>query len=259
MLRKIETPAIFRFVDSILAGRAIELYNFGHLRRDFTFVEDILEGAVRVLAFPPGGGSAQGRGSQAPMRLCNIGNQQPVELLHVVHTIERCLGRSVRIRLMPMQQGDVYETHACVDKLREVTGYCPRVSIDEGKQRFVDWYLNEYLPLGLAEPPLFLLPPPWAYSVHIKRSPRLFSVAGLSRKMWGCRNEEARMTIQRRSASAPADGAECESDGNSTRLIFRATHTGPPDYKESNGLSIRWLCRRGPVPSVYNWDPWLED
>jgi UDP-glucuronate 4-epimerase len=152
--------AIFKFVDSILGGRAIELYNFGHLRRDFTFVEDIVEGIVRVLALPPGGGSAQGRGPQAPMRLCNIGNQRPVELLHVVHTIERCLGRSAEIRLMPMQQGDVYETHACVDKLREVTGYCPRVSIEEGIQKFVDWYLNEYLPLGLAEPPLFLPLPP---------------------------------------------------------------------------------------------------
>jgi nucleoside-diphosphate-sugar epimerase len=91
VLRKIETPAIFRFVDSILAGRAIELYNFGHLRRDFTFVEDIVEGIVSVLALPPRGGSAQGRGSQAPMHLCNMENQQPVELLHVVHTIERCL------------------------------------------------------------------------------------------------------------------------------------------------------------------------
>jgi nucleoside-diphosphate-sugar epimerase len=160
VLRKIETPAIFRFVDSILAGRAIELCNFGHLRRDFTFVEDIVEGIVCVLALPPRGGSAQGRGSQAPMRLCNIGNQQPVELLHVVRTIERCLGRSADIRLMPMQQGDVYETHACVDKLREVTGYCPRFSIEEGIQKFVHWYLSEYVPLGLAGPPLFPLPVP---------------------------------------------------------------------------------------------------
>lgn len=103
VLRRIETQAILKFVDSILAGRAIELYNFGHLRRDFTLVEDMVEGFVGVLALPPRGGLAQESGSQAPMCLCNIGNQQPVELLHVVHTIERCLGRSVQIRLMPTQ------------------------------------------------------------------------------------------------------------------------------------------------------------
>jgi len=67
------------------------------------------------------------------------------------------------------------------------------------------------------------------------------------------------MTIQKRTASAPAYGAECESDGNSTRSIFWATHTGPLDYKESTVPSIRWLCRRGPVPSVYSGDTWLED
>ena len=83
--------AIFKFVDSILGGRAIELYNLGRLQRDFTFVDDIVEGIVRVLPLPPGDSTAEGRGLRAPMRLCNIGNQQPVELLHVVHTIERCL------------------------------------------------------------------------------------------------------------------------------------------------------------------------
>ena len=130
---------------------------------DFSLsTDDIVEGIVRVLPLLPHGGKARGPGSPAPMRLCNIGNQQPVELLHVVRIIERCLGRSAEIRMMPMQQGDVYETYACVDKLREVTGYCPRFSIEEGIQRFVDWYLNEYVPLGLAEPPQFLPPPPIA-------------------------------------------------------------------------------------------------
>jgi UDP-glucuronate 4-epimerase len=152
--------AIFKFVDSILNGRAIELYNFGRLRRDFTFVDDIVEGIIRVLPLPPGEGTEQERRLRAPMRLCNIGNQQPVELLHVVRTIERCLGRPAEVRMMPMQPGDVYETHACVDKLREVTGYCPRFSIEEGIQQFVHWYLNEYVPLGLAGPLLFPLPVP---------------------------------------------------------------------------------------------------
>jgi UDP-glucuronate 4-epimerase len=152
--------AIFKFVEAIMNGRAIELYNFGRLRRDFTYVDDIVEGIVRVMPLIPESGHAEGPGSQAPMRLCNIGNQRPVELLHLIRTIELSLGRSADIRLVPMQPGDVYETHASVDRLREITGYSPRVSIEVGIQRFVDWYLYEYLPLGLADSPLFELPPP---------------------------------------------------------------------------------------------------
>jgi UDP-glucuronate 4-epimerase len=94
------------------------------------------------------------------MRLCNIGNQKPVELLQVVRIIERCLGRCADIRLLPMQAGDVYQTHACVDRLREVSGYTPRFSIEEGIQQFVAWYLGEYLPLGLGEPQRSELPLP---------------------------------------------------------------------------------------------------
>jgi UDP-glucuronate 4-epimerase len=147
--------AIFKFVDAIMGGRVIELYNSGHLQRDFTFVDDVVEGIVRVLPLPPEGGEDEETVSLAPMRLCNIGNQRPVELLHLIRTIERCLGRSADIRLLPMQPGDVYQTQARVDKLRKVTGYSPRFSIEEGIQRFVDWYLCEYLPLGLADTPVF--------------------------------------------------------------------------------------------------------
>ncbi len=147
--------AIFKFVDAVLGGRAIELYNFGRMQRDFTFVDDIVEGIVRLLPLPPECAKSEGTSAEAPMRLCNIGSQQPVELLHLIRTIERCLGRSADIRLMPMQPGDVYETQARVDKLTEVTGYCPSVSIEEGIQSFVDWYLCEYIPLGLSQPPVF--------------------------------------------------------------------------------------------------------
>lgn len=152
--------AIFKFVDAVMAGRAIELYNFGRMQRDFTFVDDVVEGIVRLLPLPPTCAKAGGASEQAAMRLCNIGNQRPVQLLHLIRTIERCLGRSADIRLMPMQPGDVYETQARVDKLTEVTGYCPRFSIEEGIQRFVDWYLCEYLPMGLADPPLYQQPLP---------------------------------------------------------------------------------------------------
>ncbi len=146
--------AIFKFVDAVMAGRAIELYNFGRMQRDFTFVDDVVEGIVRLLPLPPECGKPGGTSALAPMRLCNIGNQQPVQLLHLIRTIERCLGRSADIRLMPMQPGDVYETQARVDRLTEVTGYCPRFSIEEGIQRFVDWYLGEYLPMGLVDTPI---------------------------------------------------------------------------------------------------------
>jgi UDP-glucuronate 4-epimerase len=155
--------AVFKFVDAIMAGRAIELYNHGLLRRDFTFIEDVVEGIVRVLPLPPERNRTEGARTKAPMRLCNIGNQRPVELLHLVRTIESCLGRPALIRLMPMQPGDVYETQARVDRLKEVTGYSPLVSIEDGIQRFVDWYLHEYLPLGLTDSAQFSLPPQRAY------------------------------------------------------------------------------------------------
>ena len=148
--------AIFKFVDAIMSNRVIELYNWGRLRRDFTYIDDTVEGIVRVLPLPP----KEGPGVQAPMRLCNIGNQRTVELLHVVRAIESCLGRSADVRLMPMQPGDVYETEAKVDKLIEVTGFRPDVSIEDGIRRFVNWYLREYLPLGLADAPHFPLPVP---------------------------------------------------------------------------------------------------
>jgi UDP-glucuronate 4-epimerase len=144
--------AIFKFVDSIMNGRPIELYNYGHLQRDFTFVDDVVEGITRALPLPPGV-ERGGVHFNAPMRLCNIGNQNPVELLHLIRTIERALGRTADVRLAPMQPGDVYETQACVDKLKDLTGYSPRVSIEEGVQRFVDWYLCEYVALGLAKTP----------------------------------------------------------------------------------------------------------
>jgi UDP-glucuronate 4-epimerase len=152
--------AIFKFVDAVLSGRSIELYNSGRLWRDFTYVDDVVEGIVRLLPLPPECVESTETGSQAPMRLCNIGNQRPVEVLHLLRTIEGCLGRSADIRLLPMQPGDVYETYACVDRLREITGFCPRFSIEEGIQKFVDWYRGEYLPLGLTGSPIFHLPPP---------------------------------------------------------------------------------------------------
>jgi UDP-glucuronate 4-epimerase len=167
--------AIFKFVEAVIGGRSIELYNFGRLRRDFTYVDDIVEAIIRVIPLLPASGESEGPGAHAPMRICNIGNHRPVELIHLIRTIESCLGRTADIRLLPMQPGDVYETQACVDRLREVTAYSPRVSIEAGIRKFVDWYLDEYLPLGLADSPTPQLPRPMPVrGVH----PNIVSAAG---------------------------------------------------------------------------------
>ncbi|MGC2401764.1 MAG: NAD-dependent epimerase/dehydratase family protein [Acidobacteriaceae bacterium] len=150
--------AVFKFVDAILSGRVIELYNFGQLSRDLTFVDDVVEGIVRLLLLPPQVSLAVGSSTKAPMRICNIGNQCSVELLYLVRTLESCLDRQATIRLMPMQAGDVYQTQARVDRLQKLTGYTPGTSIEEGVQRFVDWYLRDYLPLGFTGSPEFSMP-----------------------------------------------------------------------------------------------------
>jgi UDP-glucuronate 4-epimerase len=166
--------AIFKFVDAIMAGRTIELYNYGRLQRDFTYIDDVVEAIVRVMPLPPELEEKRaGASPSAPMRLCNIGNQNPVELLHLIRTIEQCLGRSPDIRLAPMQPGDVYETQARVDRLRDVTGYSPRISIEEGVQRFVDWYLCEYIPLGLAEIPWYRQQPLPMEAAALRNEPLL--------------------------------------------------------------------------------------
>jgi UDP-glucuronate 4-epimerase len=167
--------AIFKFVDAVVSGRSIDLYNFGHLRRDFTFVDDIVEGIVRILPRLP----ELSGDSLAPMRLCNIGNQRPVELLHLIRTIELCLGRTAIIRLLPMQPGDVNETQANVDRLKNVTGYSPRISIEQGVERFVKWYLSEYVPLGLGAPPVQLPPLKPAKRVDRQVTPTSVGSVGL--------------------------------------------------------------------------------
>jgi UDP-glucuronate 4-epimerase len=158
--------AVFKFVDAIMAGRTIELYNWGRLCRDFTFVDDTVEAVMRVLLLPPEMNKTEGSTARAPMRLYNVGNQRPVELIHLLRTIEDCLGRTADLRLLPMQPGDVYATHACAGKLKEVTGFAPGISIEQGIRRFTDWYLGEYLPLGLAGSAQFPLPTPLHGAYH---------------------------------------------------------------------------------------------
>lgn len=142
--------ALFKFTRGILAGEAIPVYNRGEMIRDFTYVDDIAEGVVRVLDVPPDG-DPQWNGadpdpatSRAPYRIFNIGNNRPVPLMQYIAALERALGRKAKIDLQPMQPGDVPSTMADVTELQEATGYRPSTSVEEGVARFVTWYREFY-------------------------------------------------------------------------------------------------------------------
>ena len=140
--------ALFLFAKAILAGEPIQVFNQGRMQRDFTYIDDIVEGIVRVAARIPNadpswtGANPDPARSRAPYRVYNIGNNQPVELLHLIATLERCLGREAIRELLPMQPGDVPATWADVDDLVADVGFQPSTSIEDGVQRFVDWYLS---------------------------------------------------------------------------------------------------------------------
>ena len=142
--------ALFRFTRNILAGEPINVYNHGRHRRDFTYIDDVVEGVVRTLARPPApdpswdASAPDPATSHAPYRVLNIGNCAPMELDRYIETIEKCLGRAAIRNLLPLQPGDVPETSADIDDLSALTGYRPGVSIEEGVPRFVKWYREYY-------------------------------------------------------------------------------------------------------------------
>lgn len=142
--------ALFIFTKAILEGRPIEVYNHGRMQRDFTYIDDIVEGVVRVVrrlpepgpdwdALKPDPGS-----SSAPYRVYNIGNNQPVELLKLIEVLEGCLGRKAEKKLLPMQPGDVVATYADVSDLVRDVGFKPVTSIEQGVEKFVGWYRDYY-------------------------------------------------------------------------------------------------------------------
>ena len=139
--------ALFKFVHAILNGDPIDLYNQGQLSRDFTHVDDIVEGIVRISDSPPAG-DAHWQGapdaSPAPYRLFNIGNGSPVRLLDFVDAIESALGKRAIRNMLPMQPGDVLATWADTRSLFDATGYRPRVGLKEGVDSFVRWYRDYY-------------------------------------------------------------------------------------------------------------------
>lgn len=142
--------ALFRFTKNILENKSIDVYNYGNHRRDFTYIDDIVEGVVRVLdkvAEPNNnwqGDTPDSGTSQAPYRLYNIGNNQPVGLLHFIETLEDCLGKKAEKNLLPMQEGDVPDTFANVDDLVKNVNYQPKTPVKSGIARFVEWYKNFY-------------------------------------------------------------------------------------------------------------------
>ncbi|MFO1417547.1 MAG: NAD-dependent epimerase [Methylotetracoccus sp.] len=142
--------ALFMFTRNILEGRPIDVFNFGQHRRDFTYIDDIVEGVVRVLdrvAEPNptwSGDSPDPGSSRAPYRLYNIGNHQPVELMRFIEVLENCLGRKAEKNLLPMQDGDVPATYADVDDLIRDVGYRPGTPIEQGIERFVAWFKDYY-------------------------------------------------------------------------------------------------------------------
>src|SRR6266851_5317285 len=144
--------ALFLFTKNILEGKPIDVFNHGHHRRDFTYVDDIAEGVVRVserIAHPDPNWNSNApdpSSSSAPFRIYNIGNQRPVDLLRYIEIIEQCLGRKAEMNLLPLQRGDVPDTWADVQTLTHDVGYRSNTPVEEGVKRFVEWYRSYYDP-----------------------------------------------------------------------------------------------------------------
>ncbi len=142
--------ALFLFTKAILAGEPIKVFNYGNHHRDFTYVDDIVEGVIRTLdnvavANPDWKGEKPDPGtSKAPWRVYNIGNQNPVELLKYIEVLEQKLGKKAEKELLPLQPGDVPDTYADVEALVNDVGYKPATSIEEGIEKFVLWYQSYY-------------------------------------------------------------------------------------------------------------------
>ncbi|MDW8331645.1 MAG: NAD-dependent epimerase [Cyclobacteriaceae bacterium] len=142
--------ALFLFTKAILEGRPIDVYNYGRMKRDFTYIDDIVEGLVRLLPRIPqpdanwSGMHPDPATSFAPYRLYNIGNNSPVELMRFIEVLEEKLGRKAEKNFLPIQDGDVPETYADVNDLMRDTGFRPSTSIEEGIGKFVEWYKSFY-------------------------------------------------------------------------------------------------------------------
>ncbi len=142
--------ALFIFTKAILEDREIDVFNYGKMRRDFTYINDIVEGVVRVIDNPPAGNpnwsgkNPDPSSSKAPYKIYNIGNNSPVELIDFIEAIEKALDKKAKKRLLPIQAGDVLATYADVSDLVEDLGYKPATKIDVGVAKFIEWYREFY-------------------------------------------------------------------------------------------------------------------
>jgi len=146
--------ALFKFTKAILTGEKIQVYNYGRHKRDFTYIDDVVEGLLRVLDKPAvvdaswSGSTPNPGSSRCPWRVYNIGNNNPVELLQFIKALEKKIGKSASLDLLPLQPGDVPNTYACVEDLIQDFDYKPDTSIESGISKFVDWYLEYFKPDG---------------------------------------------------------------------------------------------------------------
>ncbi|MEG1580048.1 MAG: NAD-dependent epimerase/dehydratase family protein [Bacteroidaceae bacterium] len=126
--------APYMFMKSVLKGKPIQVFNHGDLQRDFTYIDDIIRGVMAILPYAPTG--------PTPHTVYNIGNASPVELMTFIHTIERIAGKQAELQMQPMQPGDVYCTYADISRLQKNFDFCPDTTLDEGLQRFYDWFCS---------------------------------------------------------------------------------------------------------------------
>jgi UDP-glucuronate 4-epimerase len=152
--------ALFLFTKAILAGQPIDVFNHGKMRRDFTYIDDIVEGIIRVIDRPPtpnsdwSGNTPDPGTSQSPYKIYNIGNNQPVELMHLIEVLESCLGIKAEKNFLPMQLGDVPETYADVDDLVQAVGFKPSTPIEVGVEHFVKWYHDYFSAISSVSHPV---------------------------------------------------------------------------------------------------------
>ena len=142
--------ALFLFTKNILAGKPIDVFNYGKHKRDFTYIDDIVEGVIRTLdnvAAPNpdwNSDAPDSATSKAPYRLYNIGNNQPVDLMHYIGVLQECLGKKAEMNMLPLQPGDVPDTYADVQDLVNDVGYKPNTTVEEGIANFVKWYKDYF-------------------------------------------------------------------------------------------------------------------
>ncbi|KPA14664.1 nucleoside-diphosphate-sugar epimerase [Candidatus Magnetomorum sp. HK-1] len=142
--------ALYLFTRAIYEGKPINVFNHGKMKRDFTYIDDIVEGVVRIIDKQPepnenwSGDSPDPGTSYLPYRIYNIGNNKPVELMHFIEVLEKCIGKKAIKNFMDMQAGDVVATYANIDDLQQAVGFQPKTSIETGIQNFIEWYQDYY-------------------------------------------------------------------------------------------------------------------